>query len=504
VLHSISSGAAYVHPSAIADYNLQIEPARGILRLAIGKVSLKSALSMQRGRRNRWSAAIRRCVVLLLVLAAWMAAAIFARAQQVPQPLPDSASDLQPIYARLLTAINGMPIFDNHGHPGFADDPDVDAMASTPDGSVPYRLRTGNPELIAASKDLFDYPYDDATPEHLQWLAKKRAELRQQQTGYVYFDGILNRLNIETAVANRVRMPPYLDPKRFKWVFFVDSLLFPFGNQNFIARNGDLALYVPLQEKKLHYELAQEGLVSLPSIFGDYLLFVRRLLEDNQRQGGVGIKLEIGYFRSLHFDDPPEATAAAIYAKYHAGGVPTDSEYRDFQDYLFRYLIGEAGKMHLPVQIHTAVGTGDFYNVTGSTALNLENVLRDPRYEKTTFVLLHGGYPFQEQTIWLAARKNVYLDSSLMELYLYPADFKTVLRHWLLLFPDKVVFGSDAFPFSDSVGAEESYWMAVRTARTALAAALAEMVVNHEATEEQALGFARGYLHDNAAGIYAR
>ena len=41
-----------------------------------------------------------------------------------------------------------------------------------------------------------------------------------------------------------------------------------------------------------------------------------------------------------------------------------------------------------------------------------------------------------------------------MELYLYPADFKAVLRHWLLLFPDKVVFGSDAFPFSDAVGAE--------------------------------------------------
>ena len=91
-----------------------------------------------------------------------------------------------------------------------------------------------------------------------------------------------------------------------------------------------------------------------------------------------------------------------------------------------------------------------------------------------------------------------------MELYLYPADFKTVLRHWLLLFPDKMVFGSDAFPFSDAVGAEESYWIAVRTARTSLAAALAEMVVNHEVTEERALVFARGYLHDNAAGLYSR
>jgi predicted TIM-barrel fold metal-dependent hydrolase len=145
---------------------------------------------------------------------------------------------------------------------------------------------------------------------------------------------------------------------------------------------------------------------------------------------------------------------------------------------------------------------GDYYSVSASTAINLENVLRDPRYSNTTFVLLHGGYPFQEQAIWLAARKNVYLDSSLMELYLYPSDFKNVLRHWLLLFPDKVVFGSDAFPFNEAVGAEESYWIAVHSARTALAAALTEMVLNHEVTETQALAFAHNYLHDTAAALY--
>jgi len=223
---------------------------------------------------------------------------------------------------------------------------------------------------------------------------------------------------------------------------------------------------------------------------------------DNQRRGGVAIKFEIAYFRSLHFDDPPKATVAAVYAKYRAGGVPTEAEYKDFQDYLFRYLLREAGRLHLPVHLHTAVGTGDFYNVTTGTALNLENILRDPRYDATTFVLLHGGYPFQEQAIWLAARKNVYLDTSLMELYLYPEDFKQVLRHWFLLFPEKALFGSDAFPFSDSVGAEESYWIAVRTARVSLAAALADMIGNHEITEERALAFAHGYLHDNAAALY--
>jgi hypothetical protein len=425
-------------------------------------------------------------------------------AQQLPEAVTPSSTAYKQTYDRLLKAIETIPIFDNHGHPGYADDPNVDAMISPPDASSSFRLRSDNPELIAASKALFNYPYDDNSPEHLQWLVKKKAELKQKQKGYQYFDTILDRLNLEQAVANRVELGPYLSPKRFLWVFFVDSLLFPFNNQEVIARNGDLAAYVPLQEKKLHNELSQESLQQLPATFDDYLKFATRLVEDNQHHGGVGIKFEIAYFRSLHFDDPSKQTAEAVYAKYRSGGSPSESEYKAFQDYLFRYLISEAGRLHLPVQIHSAVGIGDYYSVSEGTALKLENVLRDPRYSNTTFVLLHGGYPFQEQAIWLTARRNVYLDSSLMEIYLYPADLKNVLRHWLLLFPDKVVFGSDAFPFSDAVGAEESYWIAVRSARVALAAALAEMIMNHEITEQQAMTFAHGYLHDNAAKLYGK
>ena len=436
-------------------------------------------------------------------LALFLFAAVL-NAQQLPEAVPPSSAAYQQTYDHLLTAINAIPIFDNHGHPGFADDPNVDAMISPPEASSAFRLRADNPELIAASKALFHYPYDDNSPEHLQWLVKEKARLKQEQRGYRYFDVILDRLNIEQAVANRVELGPYLSPKRFLWVFFVDSLLFPFNNQAVMARNGDLAVYVPLQEKKLIHELAQENLHQLPATLDEYLRFATRLLEDNKQHGGVGIKFEIGYFRSLRFDDPPKQKAEAVYEKYRNGGTPSEQEYRDFQDYLFRYLIGEAGRLHLPVQIHTAVGIGDYYSVSGSTALQLENVLRDPRYSSTTFVLLHGGYPFQEQAIWLTTRKNVYLDSSLMGLYLYPADLRTVLRHWLLLFPNKVVFGSDAFPFSDAVGAEESYWIAVRSARVALAAALTEMVLNREVTEEQALAFAHGYLHDNAARLYVK
>ncbi|MGA2810723.1 MAG: hypothetical protein ABSG16_04940, partial [Candidatus Acidiferrum sp.] len=93
-------------------------------------------------------------------------------------------------------------------------------------------------------------------------------------------------------------------------------------------------------------------------------------------------------------------------------------------------------------------------------------------------------------------------DTSLESELLYPSQLKEVLKQMITLFPDKMMFATDAFPFSDALGAEESFWLAARTSRTALAAALAELVSEGAFSEEKALEFAHLYLHDNAAKLY--
>lgn len=441
-----------------------------------------------------WTAWRWRCVAVLCALA-WVPR---ARAQACPLP----EADVRSIYQRLLQQIDQIPIFDNHAHPAFPDDPDVDAMVAPP-GSSALRLRDTNPELVSAAKALFDYPYTDMAPKHASWLAQKKAEWRKA-SGIDYFSRILDRAGIETSLANRVAMAGYLDPARFRWVFFVDSFLFPFDNRQFAARNPDLAIYIPLQEKVLHRYLRQVELEQIPADLPGYESFIRRILEENQKRGGVAIKFEAAYFRSLRFEEASQERAVAIYKKHRAGGVPSAEEYRIFQDYIFRMLLVEAGRLHLSVHLHSAVGVGDYFSLQQGNVLNLENVLRDPHYANVTFVLIHGGYPFEREAIWLAAAKNVYLDSSLMELYLYPAEFKRSLKQWLEVFPEKIMFGSDAFPFNDALGAEETYWLAVRSARTALAAALAEMVSTGDVSESKALEFAHSYLHDTAARLYAQ
>lgn len=421
-----------------------------------------------------------------------------AHAQSQPLPGPD----VKEIYDRLLPQIQAIPAFDNHGHPGYADDKDVDAMAIPDDSSAPLRLRDGNPEILDAVKFLFNYPYSDFSPEHSKWLVAQKAAAKEK-LGSAYFSHILDQVGIETAVANRVSMPPYLDPARFRWVYFVDNFLFPFDTRQLEARNPDQKLNLPLERKLLVRNLRQAHLDSLPNEFRDYLKFATRIIEANKAAGEAGIKFEIAYFRSLHFNDPDEIRASSIYELYRQGGVPSAVEYRDFQDFMFRYLLREAARLHLPVQIHTSVGGGDFYMVEESSVMGLENILRDPRYDHVTFVLLHGGYPHQSEAIWLTARKNVYLDSSLMGIFVYPAELHRILKQWFELFPDKIVFGSDTFPLTDAIGAEETYWLATESARLALTAALAEMVSEKEITESQAVQMAHAYLHDTAAKIYS-
>jgi hypothetical protein len=418
-----------------------------------------------------------------------------------PQARPFPGKDITEIYDRLLPQIEKIPIVDMHAHPGYWDDTDVDAMAVTTTELDPARSRPTNTEWAAAAKALYGYPYSDLSPEHVRWLDEKDDELRKQW-GKEYLSKILDKVGIQVSVANRVAMDYLENNPRFRFVFFVDPFMFPFDNQK-LAISPDRAIYFPIQEKALHRYLQQAGVSQLPADFASYEAAMHRKLELDKQHGAVALKFEAPYFRSLvNITDPPREQAEAIYNKYHAGGVPTADEYRIFQDYIFRSLIAQAGPLHLEVHIHSAVGSGNYYHLSEGNAMDLENILRDPRYKDTIFVMIHGGFPYTAQSIWLAALPNVYLDTSEFNTLIYPAQYSRILKEWFEIFPEKIVFGSDCFPYSREIAVPETYWLAVQTARTAAAAALAEMVSEGEISEARSLEIARGYLHDNTARLF--
>jgi len=114
------------------------------------------------------------------------------------QARPFPGPDVTQIYQRLLPQIEKIPAFDHHAHPGYADDPDVDAMAAPPNASEALRTRDDNPELAVAAKALFGYPYNDLSAEHAKWLLDKKTEMKKQLAGPAYFNSILDKINIES------------------------------------------------------------------------------------------------------------------------------------------------------------------------------------------------------------------------------------------------------------------------------------------------------------------
>jgi predicted TIM-barrel fold metal-dependent hydrolase len=83
-----------------------------------------------------------------------------------------------------------------------------------------------------------------------------------------------------------------------------------------------------------------------------------------------------------------------------------------------------------------------------------------------------------------------------------PATLAVTLREWLEWVPEKVMFATDAYPYSDEMGWEESGWIASQRARQALAIALGGMLRDGEISRSRALELANLVLRGNARKLY--
>jgi len=134
--------------------------------------------------------------------------------------------------------------------------------------------------------------------------------------------------------------------------------------------------------------------------------------------------------------------------------------------------------------------------------LLLEPAFNDPSLRATNFVIVHGGGIFAAHTGALFAKPNVYADFSVMPQFYTAATLAGILREWLTQYPEKVLFGTDAFASGPDAGWELSAWLATVTARQALAIALTAMVRDNEVTRPRAQEIATMVLRTNAAKLY--
>jgi predicted TIM-barrel fold metal-dependent hydrolase len=441
-------------------------------------------------------ARVKRAAVLLLALA--------LASCHAPAPTTRASRGADP---ELLAAIEVMPAIDDHAHPGKLvgdGEKDDEWDQLTYDGMQPFRLGAqleDDATWIRAAKAMFAYPYEDLTPERFGWIASAKQKMVAER-GDAYPSWVLDRLHLETMIANRVALGRGLAAPRFRWVPYVDALIFPLDNAGMAVLDPDRATFFPGINRGAERFRRDAGVDHLPPSLDAYVeKVVVPTLERAKQGGAVAIKFEAAYLRSLSFADPSDAAAREVYEKYAAGGVPGFDEYKTLQDWLFRRIAREAGRLALPVHIHCAWGPGRYFRFAETGPLALEPVFDDPALKDVKFVVLHGGWPAVHDMTALLAKPNVWADFSWQPLITSPRALSATLREWLELMPEKVLFGTDTFPSPMGLW-ELSAWTSSTNARLALAMALTDMMNDGEITRARALELARMVLHDNAAALY--
>lgn len=413
----------------------------------------------------------------------------------------------------MLAEIQKIQAVDNHTHVSKVVaagevDRDFDALPCDviEGGADTLSARADNPQFLEAWRALYGYKYNDRERPHVQELLASRDKVMREQ-GDNFPSWVLDRLGIQYMLANRIAMGRGLNSSRFFWVPFDDALMSPLDPSS-LADNPDKKSFYAQEAKILQTYVSQARATALPGTLQEYISkIVVPTLEAQKKAGAPAIKFEAAYLRPLNFGPQltreDENAAAAIYAQFIAGGAASRIQVLAVQNFLFRTIAREAGRLGLAVHIHTGQGCGNYFDLAGSRPTELESILDDPSLRKTNFVLLHGGAgPYTHEVAVLLSKPNVYADFSEQDALLPSRSISAVIREWLEWYPEKVLYGTDLAP-----GAPQQDWDVIgystnQTARRALAIALTGMINDGEITRTRALALARLVLRDNAMRLY--
>ena len=416
-------------------------------------------------------------------------------------------TDVDPQLGRLIAAV---PAIDNHAHPVL---PPPNLVSDRGFDALPVDSMEPETELAAWRPDSLQlgdawralWHFNEKPPlgaDALKRLGAARDRVRTQK-GEHYDEWVLEQAGIGVMLANRVSLGPGVQPPRFRWVPYLDALVFPLDNSELAAATPDRAQFFPLEDQLRAQYLNAVHLQAPPPTLDQYLAqVVTATLERHRGEGAVAEKFEIAYLRGFDFARPTRDEAARIYGRWIGRAHPDLAEYKILQDFLFRFMAVECGRLHMAVHLHAMSGAGGYFSIAGANPLLLEPLVEDPALRGTQFVMLHGGWPFVREAGALLQKPNAWLDVSQQSLSFPPCTLAGWLREWLETFPDKVLFATDGYPFSEPLGWEEATLIASRNLRQALGIALTGMLRDREITRSQAEGIARGVLRENAAKLY--
>lgn len=368
-------------------------------------------------------------------------------------------------------------------------EPPADEINPPPVGSpmFPIQLKLEHDQYAEAWQAIYGYrpTRGEVIGDHVRDEIKSRA-LETQRDKYPSW--VLGRVGVDYALVDESQPRQDFGRPHFLRVMNASSLLNPFDP-------------VPVQPI-----LEARGLSGLPDSLSGYLdQVVRPTFASWKSLDAVAIKLAFPYQPAPTILTEPEA--GQIYDALSAGAEVSEIARQGLDDYIFRQLALEAGKSDLVVHIQLAadnVSPYRFFTFSGAHPKLLSKIFEDPALRDTRFVLIQGGWPFEDETCELLKLPNVYAEFSQLTLGRAIRRRSRIVRHWLEEHPDKILFGSDASASSKIPlgGWEESEWLLVRTGREALASSLGILLEEKRITKDRAVQLAGMVLRENALHLY--
>jgi hypothetical protein len=388
----------------------------------------------------------------------------------------------------LYAVINSIKAIDHHSHALPANYMSVnETERPDPLGKEPFpypvRLRVRNTEYIEVWQALYGFKYRDMVPEHAREALKAKLQI-MQQLGEKYPEWILDQTGIQIQFVNMPSLGLGQKSSRFRWVVQADGLISPFDDIDTMGVNICTT--------------------SKQSTLQEYInKTIKAQLRTWKIAGAVAIKFGIAYQRALDISNVTDEIADSIYTEFYKSSKIQENKVKMLQDYLFRVVSQLAGEAHLAVHIHTGIGADPYFNISGANPLLLESLFNDSRLHHTNFVMLHGGWPFVREAGVMLIKPNVYADFSSQTFLRSTRALSEMLQAWLEWYPEKVFFGSDAYPDDTPLANwEEKLWLTTRSSRQALTQALTRMMLEGQITWGRAEELARMVLRDNAARLY--
>jgi predicted TIM-barrel fold metal-dependent hydrolase len=210
------------------------------------------------------------------------------------------------------------------------------------------------------------------------------------------------------------------------------------------------------------------------------------------------VKSQAAYHRRLDYAAVSAEDATPLYARLVRGEDLTGAERKALEDHLMRYCIRRAGDASLPVKLHCG-----YY--AGVDRMPLDRVRRNAAdlcplladFPDVTFVLMHIGYPYQDEFIALAKHyRNVVVDLCWAWI-INPAACVRFVKEFLMAAPSSklLIFGGDYGTVENVVGH-------AAIARQGLAQALSELVDEDWLTERGALDLIEPLMRGNAHALF--